>query len=377
MRGQNRLAQPVVVQRFFDDQVGEPVGRVVLAIQLAVRLGDNIHVDVAEDVGLARAPVVALNDGEEFRTPLPAAGRVGEPSNETVSGRLIGRTVQRAGDIACQRHQQAVVEEEGIAPLVGDLDPAAAHEVVPEPHLRIGRFRPSRLPDSIEPVAQRAEQISGIGGNPRLAGVPRGQIAAGIGERIGRALELLFVQLLMEDAVFVVAVGRPFPGPPVDAVGERADPRDGAGIERVRGVAAFAFAQGEHVAAHLLELGFIRLAAGQIGACRAAFLDLDHDAAGGQEQVARTVAGLVLEQHFAVRAEHFVERVLHRGFGGSTRAGQHLQVLFQRIGRGSTLTRHRRAAAPRLASLGFAGASPPPFTCMPRCARVITPTARR
>ena len=138
MRGQNRLAQPVVVQRFFDDQMGEPVGRVVLTVELAVGFGDNIHVDVAEDVSLARAPVVAFDDGEEFRAPLPAAGRVGQPSDETVGGRLVGRAVQRARDVACQRHQQAMIEEEGVAALIGNLDPAAAHKVVPEAHLRAG-----------------------------------------------------------------------------------------------------------------------------------------------------------------------------------------------------------------------------------------------
>ena len=311
MRGPDRLVEPIVVQGLFDDQVRQPVRRVVLAVELAIRLGHDLHVDVAQHVRLAGSPVVALHDGEQLTAPLHAARRIGQPSDEAVRRRLVRGTVQRPRDVPRQRDQQAMVEEQRIPPLIRHLDPAAAHQVAPEPHLGLRRLAVAESPNAVQPIAQRAEEIGRVRRHPGLARGALGQCAAGGGERVRRALEVLLVQRGVRNAVHSITCGRPLPRPPADSVRERPDPRRIRCGGRDRRAAPLAFAQREHVAPNLPVLRLPRLAAGQIRLRRAALLDFDHHPSRRQEQIAGAVARLVLKQHFAAHRQHLVQRVLH------------------------------------------------------------------
>ena len=343
MRRPDRLVEPIVVQSLFDDQVRQPVRRVVLAVELAIRLGHDRHVDVAQHVRLAGSPVVALHDGEQLAAPLHAARRIGQPGDEPVRRRLVRGPVQRSRDVPRQRDQQAMVEEQRIPPLIRHLDPAAAHQVAPEPHLGLRRLAVAESPNAVQPISQRSEELGRVRRHPRLACGAFGQCAASRDERVRRALELLLVQRRVRNAVRSITRGRPLPRPPADSVRERPDPRHIRCGGRDRRVAPLAFAQREHVALNLLVLRLPRLAAGPLRSGSAALLDFDHHPSRRQEQIAGAVARLVLKQHLAApRRQHFVQRGLHLRLRGRARSGQHAQVLFQAIGRGARVTRHRR-----------------------------------
>ena len=68
-REQGALA-PIIVQNLVDDQLGQPVGRIVLAEDPPVLGLDELLVDQAQDIAAAAAPLEAVDPFKEAAGPL-------------------------------------------------------------------------------------------------------------------------------------------------------------------------------------------------------------------------------------------------------------------------------------------------------------------
>ena len=249
VRLQYRGFQPLIIERLLNDQTGEPVRRVVLAVELAILFGHDRHIDVAQHIRFPRTPIVPIDELEQIAGPPFATGRVRDPRNEAVGRRRVPRAVEDAGDIAGDQHQQAVIEEQRDFATFCDLNAAAAHQIVPEAVLRNGCDAVGgAVPNLVKLAPRPVEEIRGIGGHPRLARLADGERDHRLSQRVGRSVEFLLVQRPMRGMGIVVARGGPLPRPPAHAVGQRADPRRVGVLQPVPHRASFAGAQREHIA---------------------------------------------------------------------------------------------------------------------------------